>query len=93
LISIRTIAFVVFWQHILLGAFKKYPFVVNRTSLFFAPILMFLTADALRWLKGKNHAVYVIVQYSFVLYLLCVSLGIAAEIFAFEFSKRPALWQ
>lgn len=76
LVSIRAIAFVVFCEHFLLGVLKKYPFSVPRTSLFFAPILLFLTVDAFEWIKRKNNAVYICLQCSFLVYLLYIALSI-----------------
>jgi len=91
--SIHSIAFIVFWEHLTMGALKKYPFVVPRTSLFFAPMLLFLTVDAIQWIKQRNDVVYALVQYSFIAYLLYISLGIAGVIFAGDMGALPAIWK
>ncbi len=93
LCSIHSIAFVVFWEHLILSVFKKYPFAVVRTSLFFAPMLLFLTVDALEWLKQRNGALYALVQYPFMVYLLYISLGIAGMIFAGDLGAQPVIWR
>jgi len=45
--SLHTIAFVLFIELFLLGVFKKYPFTVPRTSLFFCPIVLWLTVEGI----------------------------------------------
>ena len=93
LVSINSIAFVVFWEHLILSVFQKYPFVVPRTSLFFAPMLLFLTVEAIESIKQYNGILYTLVQYPFLAYLLYVSLGIARMIFAGDLGAQPIIWQ
>ena len=91
--SVSSIAFVIFAIHLILGVFHKYPFVVTRTSLFFAPMLLLMLAKALSWLKEKQIYVYRVVHYSFFLYLSYISIGIARMIFAGDLGAQPYIWQ
>jgi hypothetical protein len=93
LISIRSIAFVVFWEHLFLSMAHKYPFGVTRTSLFFAPMLLFVTVDAFEWIKRRNYFLCNLVQYPFLIYLVYISIGLAREIFAGDLGADPYIWR
>ncbi len=91
--SIHSIAGIVFLEYFILSAFKNIAFGVPRVSLFFAPMLLFLTVDALQWLKQHNGVLYALAQYPFLIYLLYISLGIARMIFAGDLGAEPFIWR
>jgi len=90
--QIDTLALIVFMELILAGALKKYPFIIPRTSLFFCPIVFWLTVKAIEDLRNWNGLLYRLVGGSFIYFLVFVSLGISFFVFAGVLSFRPALW-
>ena len=91
--SVNSIAFVVFMEHLILGALHKYPFVVVRTSLFFAPMLLLLTVQGFSWLGSRQKYAYNIIQYLFLVYLGYISIGIARLILGGDLGAQAVLWQ
>ena len=89
--SVNAIALAVLIEHILAGVLQKYPFAVPRTSLFFAPMLLLMTAKGIYWIKDKQKSVYYILQYVFLIYLGYISLGLARIIFAGDLGAQPSL--
>jgi len=71
--TINTIAFVLFLELIILGVFKKYPFTVPRTSLFFCPIVLLMTIKGLRAIKKIHIGAYILVFGLYIIYLLFLS--------------------
>ncbi len=90
--SIHTLALIVFAELFILGAFKKYPFTVPRTSLFFCPIVLLLTVKGIADLKDWNIHLYRLVLGGFIYFLFFVGLGISFFVFAGQLSFRPVLW-
>ena len=90
--SLSSIAVFVFCVMILAGALKKYPFTVPRTSLFFCPIVLFLTIEGFRVLKRFNEKIYKVVTSLYFLFLLVVSLGLAREIFLGDLGAQSVIW-
>ncbi len=90
--SIHTVALVIFVELFILGALKKYPFTVPRTSLFFCPVVLFLTVKAIADLKGLKPLWGRILQGAFLYYLIFVSLGISFFVFNKALTYRPELW-
>ncbi len=90
--SVNSIAFAVWFIHLFFGVLHKYPFVVPRTSLFFAPMLLLLFVKGLSWIKERQIYVYRAVHYSFLVYLGYVSIGIARMILAGDLGAEPYIW-
>ncbi len=90
--SIGKVALIVFFELFLLGALKKYPFTVPRTSLFFCPIILFLTADMISRLKTTNKYIYFLIQGGYVLFLCVVSLGLAREVLGGDLGAQSPIW-
>jgi len=88
--SVNTIALIVFVELIILGALKKYPFTIPRTSLFFCPIVLFLTAQALGAFKKYRYA-YIFLQTSYVVFLLYIAISLSGITLAGLLSFRPVL--
>ncbi len=78
--------------HFFLGALHKYPFVVPRTSLFFAPILFMATVMVIRWVQEKNKIAGQMMAAIFIVYLMIISSGIASAIFAGDLGAQTILW-
>lgn len=90
--SLDTIALALFVVMFIIGCFKKYPFTVPRTSLFYAPIVLYLTARGIE-LAGRVHPYF----YRFILGLYFVFLGfliVMQSIVAFQgrLGFYPLLW-
>ena len=80
--SLVPAAFFIFVMHLVFGCLRKYPFAVPRVSLFFAPLLLWMTVLSMQWLRDKSKLAGYIVAGIFAVYLLCISLGIARVVFA-----------
>ena len=92
LYSIETAAFVLFLGMFFLGCLRKYPFTVPRTSLFYAPIVLYMTARGID-LAARVHPYF----YRFILGLYFVFLGfliVMQSCLAFRgrLSFYPTLW-
>ena len=90
--ALETIAFVLFVEMFLIGCLKKYPFTIPRTSLFYAPIVLYMTARGIG-LAERVHPYF----YRFVLGLYFVFLGfciVMQSCLAFwgRLSFYPAFW-
>ena len=74
--SLHTLPMALYLELVCLGALKIYPFTVPRTSLFFAPLVMFMVVEALRSLiKWKPPVGYLISGlYGGFLFFLALSL-------------------
>lgn len=90
--SVDTIAFGLFAGLVVLGALKKYPFTVPRTSLFFCPFVLFLTARALCRLEGINRPLGKFVQGLYVVFLVVLSIGLAQAAFAGKLGGMPEVF-
>ena len=91
--SVVPAAFGVFFMHLIFGAMHKYPFVNPRTSLFFAPMLLMMTVTAMEGLRGYNKILGSVLQWSFVIFLVIVSAGIAKIIATGTLGFGSVLWQ
>jgi hypothetical protein len=68
--TLETIAFVLFMEMFIVGCLRKYPFTIPRTSLFYAPVVLYMTARGIE-LAGRVHRYF----YRFILGLYFVFLG------------------
>ncbi len=91
-IAVGTVALVVFIELALLGALKVYAFSVPRTSLFFCPMLLLLTVQALGIVRERWKYVYWPVQIGFWAYLLFVCAGISLELFKGDLGAQTIIW-
>jgi len=90
--TLETAAFILFLEMFLIGCLQKYPFTVPRTSLFYAPVVLYMTAKGIG-LAGKVHPYF----YRLILGLYYVFLGfliIMQSMLAFNgmLGFYPALW-
>ena len=89
--SLNTIALVIFLELFIAGMFKKYPFTVPRTSLFYCPIVFYLTVKGIGVLKGINKYAYITVQGLFFIFLLFLTLALSGLIFTGQTVFAPVL--
>ncbi|MBN1869836.1 MAG: glycosyltransferase family 39 protein [Candidatus Omnitrophica bacterium] len=90
--SLDTVAFVLFLEMFLIGCLQKYPFTVPRTSLFYAPIVFYLTATGIG-LAARVHPYL----YRLILGLYFVFLGFLAVMqsfvaFYWDLGFYPRIW-
>ncbi|MBF0489218.1 MAG: glycosyltransferase family 39 protein [Candidatus Omnitrophica bacterium] len=90
--SIGSVAGCVLLECFVLSAFKKIPFGVPRIYLFFAPMLLFCTVEAILWIKKLNRMFYGVLQYSFLIFLIFIALGIAGVILKGDLGAEPIIW-
>ncbi len=90
--SLHTIAFVIYGGLFLLGVFQKYPFTVPRTSLFYCPVVLFLTVQGIADLKLLNIYFYRIVHTSFLCFLIFLIISFSFFVFARSLTFSPALF-
>lgn len=91
-VSLRTIALVLYAELFILGVLQKYPFSVARTSLFFAPIVMFLIVEAIVSLKGFNKKLSMIVHSLYIVFLIIIAYGIGREALSGHLGFSPLIW-
>jgi len=75
-----------------LGAVRKYPFTVPRTSLFYSPIVFYLTIKGISDLKYIHKYLYWLVKSAYIVFLVFISLAISRTIFINDFGAIPVLW-
>lgn len=90
--SLSMVALVVFLELTVAGILHKYPFGVPRTALFFCPILLILTIQGIRSVKGLNPYAYYAIHGSFLAYLFIVALGILNIVLTQPLIAIPAIW-
>ena len=88
----QTIAFVVFVELFILGALQRYPFTVPRTSLFFCPVILYLTVKGITSLKRFNIYLYRIVHICYVIFLIFLAVALSHITFLGKLTFRPVLW-
>jgi len=91
--SLETIGLCLFLEMFIIGCFKKYPFTVPRTSLFYAPVVLYMTAKGIG-LAGVVHHYF----YRFIMALYFVFLGFLIVMQSFlaingQLGFYPSLWQ
>lgn len=91
--SPMTAAFALFLGLLVLGMFKKYPFTVPRTSLFFCPFVLFLTVEAITGLKKFNKYIFTLLHGAYVVFLAAVTFGIAGNVFSGDLGTLATLWK
>lgn len=90
--SLNTIALVIFIELFTMGIFKKYPFTVPRTSLFFCPIILYLTINAIVSLKNINVYLYRTVHSLYFIYLLYLMTALSGIALTGKLISQPVLW-
>ncbi|MBF0384990.1 MAG: hypothetical protein HQL27_03875 [Candidatus Omnitrophica bacterium] len=90
--SVKTIALIVFLELVFMGALKKYPFTVPRTSLFFSPIILFLTLNGIIALKRFNVYLYRAVYYPYLVLLLFIFIQLSVLCATGRGQFAPQLW-
>ena len=89
--SLNTIALILFLELFVAGLFKKYPFTVPRTSLFYCPIVLYITLQGIDSLKKVNKYVYALVQGLYVIFLLFVTIALSRLIFSGQSVFAPVI--
>ncbi|MBF0522998.1 MAG: hypothetical protein HQL24_08100 [Candidatus Omnitrophica bacterium] len=90
--SINTIALAAFMGLFVLGILHKYPFGLPRTTLFFAPVVLFLTVKGISSLKGIHPLLYRVIQGGYIIFLLYLTTGLARCIFSGDLGGMPEVW-
>lgn len=90
--SVKTIAFVLFVELFFLGALKKYPFTVLRTSLFFCPVVLLMTVMGIFKLKQINPVIYALVHGVYIIFLVFLMIGLSRITFAGNLDFQPIIW-
>ena len=92
LCSLNTIPLALFYMLATLAVFKKYPFTVPRTALFFAPMALYCLLKGFFGLRFIHIWLGRIGVSFYVLFLTAVSLGLARLIFGGDLGAIPILW-
>jgi hypothetical protein len=90
--SIKVIALVVYLELFIMGCLKKYPFSVPRTSLFFSPMVLFLTIDGIALTKKIHPLLYKVVFTAFFLLLLFIAVQVGWLFAHGEIWSMPKIW-
>ena len=91
--SIETLALVIYSESFFFGALKKYPFTVPRTSLFFCPVILYLTVQAIFKLRTINKPLFYVVLTLYVCFLTVISFLLSRLIIAGDMGAEPVLWR
>lgn len=89
--SLNTISFILFLELLIAGVFQKYPFTVPRTSLFYCPIVLYLTIKGIGALKEVNKYAYAAVQGLFLVFLVFLTIALSRLIFTGQGVFAPIL--
>jgi hypothetical protein len=89
---VEMMAVPIYFELLLLGAMKKYPFTVPRTSLFYCPITFLMTIKAISLIKTYNNNAYRLIMGGFVLFLLVVSMGIVKVVMTKNLGSICFIW-
>jgi len=90
--SLQTIPFALYMGLFILGCLHKYPFTVPRTSLFFCPIVLYLTIKGIVSLKGLNIHLYRGMHIAYLGFLVFLAAALSRITFAGDLTFRPVLW-
>ena len=90
--SLDAIAFVIFMELFIMGVFRKYLFTVPRTSLFFCPIVLYLTVKGISWVRSLNRYLYGGIHVLYFIYLIFLTVELAGVTFTGNLTFRPILW-
>ena len=90
--SLSTIAFALYAGLFILGALKKYPFTVPRTSLFFCPVVLYATIKGIVSLKDWNVYLYRMIHALYFLFLFFLTIALSRITLAGNLTFRPVLW-
>jgi len=90
--SLETIAFVLFIEMFVAGMLYKYPFTVPRTSLFFCPIVFYLTIRGIYQTYFIHRYFYRLVQGLYFLFLAFLIIMQTRVGWAGQLSYMPRLW-
>ena len=72
--SLDRMALLLFGELVLLGALQVYPFTVPRLSLFYAPVVLYLTIQGIESMRFIHKWLYYVYRTAFITYLfVCVS--------------------
>ena len=90
--SMNTVGLIVFFELFIMGSFKSYPFSVLRTSLFFCPILLYLTIQGITAVKKINVYLYRFVFVSFFVFLSFIAVQLSYSFLSGKIELTPLLW-
>lgn len=90
--SVELLALPLYIELLILGALKKYPFTVPRTSLFYCPITFLMTIKAMDFIKTLNERAYQFIMAGFVIFLLIVSVGIVKVVMTTNLGSICFIW-
>jgi hypothetical protein len=90
--TLNVLPFVLYMGLFTLGALKKYPFVVPRTSLFFAPIVLYLAIKGIRGLRVVHPWLSYAVHAAYLVFLVFVSVSLTRITFSGDLGFQPYLW-
>ena len=90
--ALETAAFVLFIEMFLVGCLQKYPFTVPRTSLFYAPVVLYMTVRGIG-LAGRLHQYFhrLILGLYFIFLGFCIVMQTLIA-FGGRLSFYPAFW-
>jgi len=92
LCSLKTIPFILFLELLIFGALKKYPFTVPRTSLFFCPIMFYMTIEGFKMLININKYLYYLWRNAYIVFLLVLTFAISQLIFGGDLGAMSNLF-
>jgi hypothetical protein len=90
--SLNVLPFALYMGLFTLGALKKYPFVVPRTALFFAPIVLFLAIKGIRGLRVIHPWLSNAVYAAYLMFLVFVTVSLSRITFTGDLGFQPYLW-
>jgi hypothetical protein len=90
--SIDTISFILFVQLFILGALRLYPFTVPRTSLFFCPVVLYLTIKGIGFLQDRHKHAYWIFMGLYIIFLVFLMVAQSRMAFIGKLSFSPSIF-
>ncbi len=90
--SIDSLAGIIFIELFIMGVLHKYPFTVPRTSLFFCPVVLYLTIKGIWFLKEINRPLFFIIHSVYLVFLVFLISHLSGITLSGQLTFRPILW-
>lgn len=90
--SLSVLAFAIYMGLFILGCLHKYMFTIPRTSLFYCPIVLWLTVKGIASLKKIFFPAYTIIHGAYIIFLIFIAAHLTKITFSGQLTFRPVLW-
>lgn len=90
--SLDKISLILFLELCILGALKKYPFIVPRTVLFYCSIVLYLTVKGIMDTRKINKYFYIVLHSLYIIFLIILSVELFKIVLAGKLMNQPTIF-